>query len=317
MLTISKFGTLSVAKLAIIILGELDTLTIMTSMMTPPAFAQPAQQQQQQSLQGMDQQQNETSTTTPSSSQTTTVPLSTDAATSGNNTRDSADGGGLVDVEVINRLTARAISYAEQANTALQSNDIEGASRNLNFALNELENIQGNLTSNTSGSSSVGGTNGDSNNTSPQATTSSSTPLSQTQQQEQPPSSPSPFSQQLQSQQHEQETGIQEQQSSQQSQNDGEASVSIVGDSASLITDGYSPNPVQVSVGTTVTWTNDDAQPHTVTSGQNATPDGRFTSEILAPAATFDFTFTEAGKYPYFCVLHPNRVGTVLVSSGG
>src|SRR3712207_5505136 len=138
MLTISKFGTLSVAKLAIIILGELDTLTIMTSMMTPPAFAQPAQQQQQQSLQGMDQQQNETSRTTPSSSQTTTVPLSTDAAISGNNTRDSADGGGLVDVEVINQLTARAISYAEQANTALQSNDIEGASRNLNFALNEL-----------------------------------------------------------------------------------------------------------------------------------------------------------------------------------
>jgi plastocyanin len=92
------------------------------------------------------------------------------------------------------------------------------------------------------------------------------------------------------------------------------ASVSIVPGAASLTTDGYSPNPVQVSVGTTVTWTNDDAQPHTVTSGQNATPDGRFTSEILAPAATFDFTFTEAGKYPYFCVLHPNRVGTVSVS---
>ena len=49
MLTISKFGTLPIAVLAIIILGELATLTIMTSMMTPTAFAQPTQQQQRQS----------------------------------------------------------------------------------------------------------------------------------------------------------------------------------------------------------------------------------------------------------------------------
>ena len=91
-------------------------------------------------------------------------------------------------------------------------------------------------------------------------------------------------------------------------------SVSIVPGSSSLTTDAYQPNPIQVSVGTTVTWTNNDAQPHTATSGENATPDGRFDSSILAPAATFDFTFTEAGEYPYYCLLHPNMVGTVSVS---
>ncbi len=95
----------------------------------------------------------------------------------------------------------------------------------------------------------------------------------------------------------------------------GGTSVSIVPGSSSLTTDAYQPNPVQVSVGDTVTWTNDDAQPHTATSGQNATPDGRFDSGIMAPGATFDFTFTEAGEYPYFCLLHPNMVGTVSVSS--
>src|SRR5918999_5992251 len=94
----------------------------------------------------------------------------------------------------------------------------------------------------------------------------------------------------------------------------GAISVSIVPGSSSLTTDAYSPNPVQVSVGSTVTWTNDDAQPHTATSGENATPDGRFDSGIMAPAATFDHTFTEAGEYPYFCLLHPNMVGTVSVS---
>jgi plastocyanin len=63
-----------------------------------------------------------------------------------------------------------------------------------------------------------------------------------------------------------------------------------------------------------VTWTNDDSQPHTATSGEAVIPDGRFDSGIMAPAATFDFTFTEAGEYPYFCLLHPNMVGTVSVS---
>jgi plastocyanin len=91
-------------------------------------------------------------------------------------------------------------------------------------------------------------------------------------------------------------------------------SVSIVQGSSTLTTDAYQPNPVQVSVGSTVTWTNNDAQPHTATSGENATPDGRFDSSIMAPSATFDHTFTEAGEYPYFCLLHPNMVGTVSVS---
>jgi nitrite reductase (NO-forming) len=90
--------------------------------------------------------------------------------------------------------------------------------------------------------------------------------------------------------------------------------VSIVPGSSSLTTDAYAPNPVQVSTGATVTWTNDDAQPHTATSGQNVTPDGRFDSGIMPPAGTFDFQFTEAGEYPYFCLLHPNMVGTVSVS---
>ena len=94
----------------------------------------------------------------------------------------------------------------------------------------------------------------------------------------------------------------------------GPTSVSIVPGSSSLTTDAYQPNPVQVSTGATVTWTNDDAQPHTATSGENATPDGTFDSGIMAPAATFEHTFAAAGEYPYYCLLHPNMVGTVSVS---
>jgi DNA-binding beta-propeller fold protein YncE/glucose/arabinose dehydrogenase/plastocyanin len=91
--------------------------------------------------------------------------------------------------------------------------------------------------------------------------------------------------------------------------------VSIVPDSTTLTDTAYQPNPVQINVGDTVTWTNDDAQPHTVTSSANAQPDGQFDSNVMDPQQTFEHTFTEAGEYPYFCILHPNMVGTVSVMS--
>ena len=90
--------------------------------------------------------------------------------------------------------------------------------------------------------------------------------------------------------------------------------VSIPQGSSTLSEGAYDPNPVQVSAGGTVTWTNNDAQPHTATSGENAAPDGIFDSSILAAGKSFSYTFAEAGEYPYYCMLHPNMVGTVSVS---
>jgi plastocyanin len=73
-------------------------------------------------------------------------------------------------------------------------------------------------------------------------------------------------------------------------------------------------------VGDTLTLTNDDLEPHTVTSGSNGVPDNKFNSSpnfipLMSPGAMFSHTFTEAGEYPYFCLLHPNMVGTVRVMS--
>jgi plastocyanin len=88
--------------------------------------------------------------------------------------------------------------------------------------------------------------------------------------------------------------------------------ISIVSGGASKTTDAFQQNPAEVSVGATATWTSDDSQPHTVTSGQTPpTPNGGFDSCILAPAARFEHTFTDAGEYLYFLVLYPNMVGSV------
>jgi plastocyanin len=89
--------------------------------------------------------------------------------------------------------------------------------------------------------------------------------------------------------------------------------VSIVLDASNLTTNAFSPNPIQVSVGTTVTWANNDAEVHTVNAGENAAPTGLF-DFYIPPGGTSEYTFTESGEYPYFCILHPNMVGTVVVA---
>ena len=91
-------------------------------------------------------------------------------------------------------------------------------------------------------------------------------------------------------------------------------SVTMGPGSSTLTTDAFSPNPIQVSVGSTVTWTNNDSVIHTVNSGTSPTESGLFTSPIMNPGDTFEYTFTEAGEVPYFCLLHPNMVGTAIVS---
>lgn len=79
----------------------------------------------------------------------------------------------------------------------------------------------------------------------------------------------------------------------------------------------YSPDVIVVPVGTTVTWTNSDQLPHTVTSGTSdgraGEPDGIMDSGDMAPGDTFSFTFNEAGEYPYYCTPHPWMRGAVLV----
>ena len=78
----------------------------------------------------------------------------------------------------------------------------------------------------------------------------------------------------------------------------------------------YVPPEITVSVGTTVTWTNDDSTIHTVTEGTpggaGATP--AFDSSIVAPSATWEHTFDAAGEFDYYCTLHPFMTGKVIVN---
>jgi len=70
----------------------------------------------------------------------------------------------------------------------------------------------------------------------------------------------------------------------------------------------FGPSELKVPVGATVTWTNRDDIPHTVVSSDKA-----FKSKVLDTDEKFAFTFTTAGRFPYFCSIHPKMTGTVIV----
>ena len=88
--------------------------------------------------------------------------------------------------------------------------------------------------------------------------------------------------------------------------------ISIVGNSGS---NSYNPNLIEFKVGDILSWRNDDSSPHTVTSSSSSGNNNitTFDSGVLMRDETFSFTFDMEGKYPYFCTLHPNMVGTVVV----
>jgi len=70
----------------------------------------------------------------------------------------------------------------------------------------------------------------------------------------------------------------------------------------------YRPVPLTVKIGTTVTWINHDDIPHTVDSTQ-----GKFKSAALDTDDKFEFRFTEAGEYPFYCRIHPKMTGKIIV----
>lgn len=72
----------------------------------------------------------------------------------------------------------------------------------------------------------------------------------------------------------------------------------------------FVPLALTVAVGTTVTWTNHDEEPHTV-----AASDGSFRSPGMGTGASYSHAFATPGKFEYVCSIHPMMRGTVVVTS--
>jgi plastocyanin len=74
----------------------------------------------------------------------------------------------------------------------------------------------------------------------------------------------------------------------------------------------FSPASINIEPGTTVTWVNQGQAPHTATH-----TGGTFDSGTLQPGQSYSYTFNRAGTYAYYCQIHPNMTGTIVVGGGG
>jgi len=74
------------------------------------------------------------------------------------------------------------------------------------------------------------------------------------------------------------------------------------------------PETLRIKQGETVTWENDDTAAHTVTSGNAADgPDGIFDSSLFMAGSTYKITFNNKGTFHYFCMVHPWKIGRIIV----
>ena len=71
----------------------------------------------------------------------------------------------------------------------------------------------------------------------------------------------------------------------------------------------FSPQTFTLPAGATVTWTNRDSMPHTVTSTDKRFPK----SPVMKPGQSYSNKFAAAGTDSYFCSIHPRMTGKIIV----
>jgi plastocyanin len=72
----------------------------------------------------------------------------------------------------------------------------------------------------------------------------------------------------------------------------------------------FTPRNLVIPVGSKVTWTNKDEEPHKV-----AEVNSLFTSQPLDTDEAFTYQFKTPGRYEYFCTVHPRMTGTITVEN--
>lgn len=70
----------------------------------------------------------------------------------------------------------------------------------------------------------------------------------------------------------------------------------------------FGPNAITITAGTTVTWTNQDNEPHSIVM-----VDQSYRSTPMDTGDHVSHTFATPGQYRYFCGFHPQMIGVVIV----
>jgi len=81
---------------------------------------------------------------------------------------------------------------------------------------------------------------------------------------------------------------------------------------AKIVDFAFEPAKLTVDLGTTVTWTNRGARPHTATDRG-----GTFDTRPISPNETGSVVFSAPGVYSYFCRVNPSKMNGVVVVKQG
>ena len=79
----------------------------------------------------------------------------------------------------------------------------------------------------------------------------------------------------------------------------------------------FSPEVLHISIGDQVRWVNQDSRDHQFSSvpGSGPTGDLEFLCEKIEPEEICKHTFSSSGEYPYFCFIHKQMLGLVIVGN--
>jgi plastocyanin len=75
----------------------------------------------------------------------------------------------------------------------------------------------------------------------------------------------------------------------------------------------FTPRTITVKMGSTVRWENQDSSPHRIIFIDKDGQDTSLDSSVLSSTQAWSQIFYKPGTYPYYCKIHPEMTGTVIV----
>ena len=88
---------------------------------------------------------------------------------------------------------------------------------------------------------------------------------------------------------------------------------SVSGNTITIKNFAFTPKTITVKTGSIVRWENKDSIPHRIIFIDKDGQDTPVDSSVLSSTQSWSKKFDQPGTYPYYCKIHPEMTGTVIV----
>ena len=88
---------------------------------------------------------------------------------------------------------------------------------------------------------------------------------------------------------------------------------SVSGNTIIIKNFAFTPQTITVKTGSIVRWENKDSNPHRIIFIDKDGQDTPVDSSVLSSTQSWSKKFDQPGTYPYYCKIHPEMTGTVIV----